>query len=227
MFLLLPCVHRLKNTCWQICKPFEAVLVQKKHLKLNRATVSHVMCFTLSAKKAHVYWDRCSQAVCSHFNQSQSMFTKLLVYLQLSDIIYNVYQSFLDMFCLCTTSVELCPLDLCWSDVNVLSCRHAFNTFCLWLRSQWATLMSLHTHRHTQTDRQVTRTAFGLQATGEWVTAVEWSVTETRQRSLHQWCQTVTELQLIIYVNELVDALTNQVILTPTNISTHYNSPLH
>jgi len=84
-----------------------------------------------------------------------------------------------------------------------------------------------HTDRHRQTDRQVTRTAFGLQSTGEWVTTVKWSVTETRQRSLHQWCQTVTKLQLIIHVNELVDALTNQVILTPTNISTHYNSPLH
>ena len=53
----------------------------------------------------------------------------------------------------------------------------------------------------------------GLESTSKRVAAVEWSVTGTGLRSLHQRRQTVAELQLVIHVDELVDALAAQVIL--------------
>ena len=64
--------------------------------------------------------------------------------------------------------------------------------------------------------RQKWHTAFGLQSAREGVAAVEWSVTDTGLRSLDEWRQTVAELQLVVDVDELVDALANQVILPST-----------
>jgi len=52
-----------------------------------------------------------------------------------------------------------------------------------------------------------------LKPASEGVAAIEWTVTDTGLRSLDEWRQTVAELKLVIDVDELVDALANQVIL--------------